>query len=68
MRVVIDIDETLTVGAHIEGVTQPTQNQCEALRELAITAGNYRSYLVTEPVWVDHDDGHAGGYPHWCGK
>jgi hypothetical protein len=17
-------------------------------------------------VWVDYDDGHAGGYPHWC--
>lgn len=48
MRIVIDVDETLTVGAHIEGQKSPNPAQCQALRDLAIMAGEYRSQLLGE--------------------
>jgi hypothetical protein len=39
-RIVIDVDG-LTTAAHIEGVTDPTELECEGLRELARVAGSY---------------------------
>ena len=46
MRIVIDLDEGLTVGVHIEGVIRPTQVQAYALRNLAILADEYRDDLL----------------------
>lgn len=46
MRIVIELDESLTVGANIEGVTRPSREQAEALLNLARVAGNYRQYLL----------------------
>ena len=46
MRIVITLDESLTVGAHIEEVPDPTPLQCLALRDLAIFAGQRRYDLL----------------------
>jgi hypothetical protein len=50
MKIVIEMDETLTVGAYIEGVYRPTQPQCRALRDLAALAADYRADLHTHVV------------------
>jgi len=53
VRIIIDLDESITVGAHIEGVGKPSPQQALALRDLAITAGELREVLL----------GHI--YPNW---
>lgn len=46
MRIIIELGESVTVGANIEGVTKPNQLQCEALLRLARVASDYRQYLI----------------------
>lgn len=46
MRIVITVDESLTVGAHIEEVPSPTPSQCIALRDIAVCAGERRAMLL----------------------
>lgn len=46
MKIVLEIDESLTIGIHIDGVARPYPNQCRALRELAVTAGYFRNALL----------------------
>lgn len=46
MRIILTLDDTLTVGAAIEGEENPNPAQCQALRDLAIMAGEYRQHLL----------------------
>jgi hypothetical protein len=46
MRIVITLDESLSVAAHIEEVPNPTPMQCLALSHLAIAAGERRALLL----------------------
>lgn len=46
MRIMIELDETLTVGVHIEGIIRPTQTQAYAMRALAILVDEYREDLL----------------------
>jgi hypothetical protein len=46
VRIIIDLDESLTIGINIEGVDRPFPNQSRALRELAVTAGYFRDALL----------------------
>ena len=55
MRIVITLDESLTVGAHIEEVPDPNPAQCLALRDLAMLAGQRRYDIL------DSDDGRSDG-------
>jgi hypothetical protein len=46
MRIVITLDESMSVGAYIEEVPDPTPVQCLALSHLAIAAGERRALLL----------------------
>ena len=48
MRIVITLDDSLTVGAHIEEVPDPNPMQCLALRDLAMMAGQFRNILLNK--------------------
>lgn len=48
MRIVLTLDESLTVGAHIDEEPHPSQDQCLALRDLAQVGGMLRPYLLGE--------------------
>jgi hypothetical protein len=55
MRIVIDVDETLTVGICIEGVEGISQKQARALRYIAVAAGEVRDELLSTPEVVSRD-------------
>jgi hypothetical protein len=52
-KIVITLDESLTVGAYIEGVPSPNQRQCRALRDLVELAAQLRGSLTYQEVTDD---------------
>jgi hypothetical protein len=57
LRIVITLDESLTVGACIEDVSTPNQSQSLALRDLSVLAGLLRRSLLYHPTndFPDYD-------------
>ena len=55
MKIILTVDDSLTVGASIEDEPSPNPAQCMALRDLAIMAGEYRQHLLgIKNVGEDH--------------
>lgn len=46
MRIVFEIDESLTTAAFIEDVSRPSHAQAEALRDLCIEMAHHRDALL----------------------
>jgi hypothetical protein len=53
MRIVITLDESLTVGAYIEGVSNPTPAQCTILRNLASVVSVLRNELTWDAERIE---------------